>query len=433
MRELFRSRNYKLLFFGSLVSELGNVLFSFAAGLYVADLTGKASLLGLFMALGAGTRILLSPLAGVFVDRWNRVRIIYVTDYLRGVIFVATAVLFMSEPSAETATWVLLVVAVLSGTIASLFTPAVTAAIPEIVGLDQVQQATGANNIVFSMTQIFGIVLGMVAFGLFPFHIAVLINGISFLLSGFSEMFIRTPHKEEAPPAPQAGFFADFKGGLQYLVKRQGLLTLMIFSLFMNFAIAPLMSVGIPALFRIELGRSVWEIGWPSIAFSASAAVAGIVIGSMAIKRLAVAIRNGLALLVLSFVMMTLIIYLLDIGFLSYWVFYGLFIVANIGMAFFMVATNVPLNTGLIKVIEPNMRGRVFAAISALAGAATPVAVLLGGVVIDATNVTVLALICSVLLLIPAIGFVFNKKVKGLFDGIERDNNAMAEAAKLQA
>ena len=71
MKQLFQNKNYVLLFFGFLVSELGNVIFGFAAGLYIADLTGRASMLSIFMALGAGVRIVMSPLGRVKSARSN--------------------------------------------------------------------------------------------------------------------------------------------------------------------------------------------------------------------------------------------------------------------------------------------------------------------------------------------------------------------------
>ena len=83
MGELFKNKNFTLLFMGNLVSEMGNVLFGFMAGLYIQDLTGDAIKLALFLALGAAVRLVFSPFAGVLVDRWDKVKIIYLTDFLR--------------------------------------------------------------------------------------------------------------------------------------------------------------------------------------------------------------------------------------------------------------------------------------------------------------------------------------------------------------
>ncbi len=428
MKELFKNRSFTLLFTGSLVSEMGNVLFGFVAGLYVQDITGGSGLLlGLFMALGAAVRLLFSPVAGVLVDRWNKVRIIYMTDFLRGIMFLAVAYVFMGNISNEVAVNILLLVTVLSGLVSAFFGPAVTSSIPEIVGLNQVQQANGANSIIMSVTMILGVILGAAAFGLFDFHVALLINGTSFMLSGLSEMFIKTKFKNEVVETENKSMINDFKVGFSFLVKKEGLLTLMIYSLFLNFAFSPIFSVGIPYLFRTELGRGAWEIAWPNIAFGIAMMVSGVVVGGMVYKNMPKALKRSLLMLSSSFMFVTVIIYLMTYGFIGYWLFYGLFIIANISMAVFMIATNVPLNTGMIKVIDPEVRGRVFSTIGAISGGAVPIAIVLAGVLVDLTNVAFLGLVCAVLMLFPTIGFMTNKKVKRLLESIEKDTNGLAK------
>lgn len=428
MRDLFKNKNFALLFSGSLVSELGNVLFAFAGGLYVADLTNSPIMLGVVMAVGAFARLVASPVAGVLVDRWNRVRIIYLTDFFRGVMYIGIAYLFYMQLTQQEATITILVVTTVSGIVSALFGPAVTSALPDIVGIDKLQQANGANSIIQSSTQIAGVLLGILAVSLFEFHVALLINGVSFMISGFSEMFIRETHKGEYTPEP-AAFRDDMKIGFRYMLQREGLLTMMIFSLFLNFAFVPLFSVGIPSLLRIQLERGAWEIGWANIAFSIAMMIGGIVIGSMKFKSITKPIRRSLLLLVSSFISVTLIIYLLDIGVISYWVFYTLFIISNVLMAFFMMATNVPLQTGMIKVIDPEVRGRVMSTVQAISGGAIPFAMVLGGVLIENTSVAFLGLVCSVLLLLPTFGFMTNKKVENLLDGISEENNGRVQEA----
>jgi MFS family permease len=428
MKELFKNKNYTLLFTGSFVSEMGNVIFGFVAGLYVQDITdGKPIVLALFMALGAFVRLLFSPVAGVLVDRWDKVRIIYLTDFIRGLLFVVVAYVFFVGVDTNIAIIILLSVTVLSGIISAFFGPAVTSAIPEIVGLDHVQQANGANSIIQSSTMIVGVILGAAAFGLFPFHIALLINGVSFILSGISEMFIKALHRSEIPEHETPHMITDIKFGFNYLREKEGLLRLMIYSLFLNFAFSPLFSVGIPFLFRTELGRSEWEIAWLNIAFGIAMMVAGIVVGGMVLKSMSRAIRRSLVMLSGSFVFVSLIIYLLSKGIIEYPTFYVLMIVANISLAVFMISTNVPLSTSLVKVINPEVRGRVFSTIAAISGGAVPIAILLGGIVIELSSVAVLGIVCATLLMVPTFGFMTDKKVKGLFEGIEVEINGQLQ------
>ena len=94
MKELFKNKSFSLLFTGSLVSEIGNSLFGVAMSFYILDLTGDSALsMGLFFFVITMTRVLASPIAGVLVYRWNRVRVIYITDFIRGCVFVFAGIL----------------------------------------------------------------------------------------------------------------------------------------------------------------------------------------------------------------------------------------------------------------------------------------------------------------------------------------------------
>jgi len=428
MKELFRNKSYTLLFTGSLVSEMGNVIFGFVAGLYVQDITdGKPIILALFMALGAFVRLLFSPVAGVLVDRLDKVKIIYLTDFFRGLLFVAVAYVFFIGVDTNSAIIILLSVTVVSGIISSFFGPAVAAATPEIVGLDKIQQANGANSIIQSSTMIVGVILGAAAFGLFPFHIALLINGVSFLLSGISETFIKSIHKGELPEHEAPHMIRDIKFGFNYLKQKDGLLRMMVYMLFLNFAFAPMFSVGIPFLLRTELSRNEWEIAWVNIAFGIAMMIAGVVVGNMAFKSIATVVKKTLLGLSSSFVYTSLIIFLLSAGVIEYQLFYILLIVAHVLLAIFMIATNIPLNTSLVKIINPEVRGRVFSTISAISGGAVPIAILLGGVVIQMSNVAFLGIVSALLLLVPTYGFMTDKKVRGLLEGIEGEVNGQLQ------
>ncbi len=430
MKELFRNKNFVLLFAGSLVSELGNVLFAFVSGLYVADLTGRESMLAIFMALGAGVRVLASPLAGVIIDRLNKIKIIYLTDYFRGLMFVAVAYAFWRGLTQGEATAILLVVVAISGFISAMFGPAITSAVPEIVGNDMLQQANGAHSIIGSVTSIAGVLFGILAFDLFSFEVAVLLNGISFILSGFSEMFIKTPHKQEVPKT-QHSFFKDMSIGFKYIKEKEGVLTMLMYLVFINFAIAPIFNVAMPSLLRIQLHRSAWEIGWVNIAASLAMMVAGIVVGSIKIKRLTRTIKFNLLMVVLAMVLLTVDIFLFSLGLYSYGVFYGLIIAIHVMVGIFLIGVNVPFNTSLVKVIDPALRGRVFSTFGAIAGALSPIAIVVGGFLIEKTSVSLLGLVCSLIMVIPAIGFTTNKKVHTLLEGIEKDNNKEASDLKV--
>src|SRR5437762_3865541 len=75
-----RHRNYRLFFFGQGVSLIGTWLTRFATVWMVYRLTGSGVLLGLVAFFGQAPAAVLSPIAGVLVDRWDRHRVIVVAQ-----------------------------------------------------------------------------------------------------------------------------------------------------------------------------------------------------------------------------------------------------------------------------------------------------------------------------------------------------------------
>ena len=173
---------------------------------------------------------------------------------------------------------------------------------------------------------------------------------------------------------------------------------------------------------RTELEATTYEFGIIEIIFSVTTFVSGMLIGGMKLKSLTHTVKKGISLLTGAFIFTTLIIFLVTYNIIGYWLFYGLFALANIVLGFTMIYTNVPINTGLMKAIEPNVRGRVFATIGALATGAIPISLILAGVIIDYTNVAIMSIIFTAIVTITTILMVSNKKVTRLFEDIDENS-----------
>ena len=97
-RNVFFNRNYRLVFFGALVSELGAILYSFAVSFYILEITdNNAFLQGLYLALCGGMLLLATPVGGVLGDRFNKAKIMFLCDYIKGGIIVLATVLMLLE------------------------------------------------------------------------------------------------------------------------------------------------------------------------------------------------------------------------------------------------------------------------------------------------------------------------------------------------
>src|SRR5512141_1806412 len=83
---VFRNRSFRFLWVGQLISGMGSALTTLAATILVFRLTNSALSVGLMLIATAGPTILVGLVAGVFVDRYDRKRILIVSDLLRAVL-----------------------------------------------------------------------------------------------------------------------------------------------------------------------------------------------------------------------------------------------------------------------------------------------------------------------------------------------------------
>ena len=85
MKNVFQNRNFRLVFFGALVSNVGALLYSFAVSFYILEITdNNAFLQGLYLALCGAVNLIFMPIGGVMGDRFHKGKIMFVCDYLKG-------------------------------------------------------------------------------------------------------------------------------------------------------------------------------------------------------------------------------------------------------------------------------------------------------------------------------------------------------------
>ena len=131
VRNVFSVRNFRLVFFGALVSEIGSVLYSFAVSFLILDLTGNnAFLQGLYLALGSVVLLLVTPIGGILSDRYNKSRIMAVCDGLSGIVIILATLGMYLFTSPRVQLIILFAVGILGNLLAGLFTPASGSLLP---------------------------------------------------------------------------------------------------------------------------------------------------------------------------------------------------------------------------------------------------------------------------------------------------------------
>ena len=135
---VFRNRNYRLVFFGALVSEIGALLYSFAVSFYILKISGNnAFLQGLYLALCSVAMLVFTPVGGVLGDRFNKAKIMYICDFCKGANIILVTVLMLLFPEANAHIVILFALGITGNIISGIFNPAAGALLPQIVEPDQ--------------------------------------------------------------------------------------------------------------------------------------------------------------------------------------------------------------------------------------------------------------------------------------------------------
>ncbi|HEX9744916.1 MAG TPA: MFS transporter [bacterium] len=175
---IVRNRNFRLLWTGQIISLLGDWFNLVATTTLTYKLTGSAEGIGYLFVVRALAPFLISPVAGVVADRYNRRRILIGTDIIRALIVFG---FFLIQDSSHI--WILFVLLGLLHGTSGFFIPAYNAMLPEIVEQKDLGTANALSSVTWSVMYSLGMALGGLVAGLFGLHTSYTVDALSFILS----------------------------------------------------------------------------------------------------------------------------------------------------------------------------------------------------------------------------------------------------------
>ena len=424
---VFRSRNYRLIFFGALVSELGALLYSFAVSFYILQISGNnAFLQGLYLSLCGVALLLFTPVGGVLGDRFSKAKIMYLCDFCKGGTIILATVLMLLLPGAVAHILILFVLGVLGNVISGIFNPAAGALIPHIVKENQLQQANSYFAVKNAVESIMGVVLAGVLYAAMPIHTLFFVVGACFIASAVSETMIRCPY---TPPADRLTLriaVRDMGGGLKYLRTQKAILALLGAVVFINFFAAPVTGNFIPYFVRTDLAgaasylldRLLTPELWSSV-ISMSIGL-GSLIGAVVLSARQPAEKCGHAIAVqlcanaAIFILLSFSYWLLVDRGISLNVFLPLFCLGGFVTGLQLSFVNIPITTAVMRLVDRDKLSKVNSIINVGSQAMIPIASVLAGAVLQNLGSTVLLFVCTLGFSVMAVLLLMNKPVREL-------------------
>ena len=205
------NRNFCLLWFSQLVSQLGDKAYNIALMWWLFEKTKSPFFISSFLVASMLPELIFGPVAGVYIDRWNKKKILVISDFVRGVAVLTLAVFYQLN---LLEIWHIYIAALSISLCSALFNPTTMAVIPIIVDKDKLQQANALSQMVAGAVSIIGPLLGASSVALIGYVGVLMFNGFSYILSGVAAAFLRINiieiHTTES-------VFASLMQGLRYI------------------------------------------------------------------------------------------------------------------------------------------------------------------------------------------------------------------------
>lgn len=411
---LLKNRNFTLLMAGKAVSLLGSNMQQFALSLYVLSITGSATIFGSMLAISILPRLLLSPVAGVFGDWFDRKRSIVTMDLVNGMLIGSYALYYAINGSLSITSIYLLVILLEITEI--FFGAAMAAVLPSIVDKDDLFEANSLKSMITSLFNMMAPLLAAGLYGLLGIFGVLVINGVSFILSSISEMFIEIPKYNIRPEKISMKVFKkDFMEGIKLIRDSKIIRNIIGLGMVLNFCLASLFSVGLIFIIKETYGGSDVQVGLFSTVLSFSMLVTPIALSGFAKK-----VHIG-KLLIYSFFIVSFLI--MAIGFISGDSFTNQFsdhmipFILLLGFCFiigiFVTLANISLGTLFDTMVPKEIMGRTSSVMGLAMTIAAPVGQVALGAGIDAMDPMIPVIILGVVMLMAVIYYkkVFIEKV----------------------
>lgn len=390
MEHATNPRGYIFFLVGQWISLLGSNIVNFGIIWFLTIETGSPFVLALSQFLGFAPFLLVTPVAGVFVDRWSRKKVIIFVDFVQA--FLGLVLIFFFATglfSALELVIIILVITFFRGVFGAFHTSAVDTLLPIMVPKEKLSRINGINYLANGAIFIVGPLVGAIALGIIPLRDLLWLDVFTFLISIVPTILVFIPKISRIIQEDQvkSSFKAEFTEGLAFIREKRALLALLVVFTSANFFISPLFTQLPIVITAVHSGQA------EHLALLFALQQAGLLIGSTIMSTWKGFSNHAKGVFIGIFIMYIGIgVFALAPPGLYLLLAFGIFLVG-----FALPVANVSSETIWAGTVPKELLGRVYAVRRTVAQISGPVATLLTGLLAEVIGVIPILLMCSVL------------------------------------
>lgn len=382
------------------ISLFGSALVQFAITWYITLTTQSGIYMTISIACSLLPLLFVSPFAGVWADRYDRKKLIVISD---GTIAVSTLLLAIVYLLGYKPLWLLYAVTVIRSVGGAVQSPSINALIPSMVPEDQLTRINGINSSMQSMLQLVAPALaGAILTAVGSIEIVLFIDVVTAAIAIMIMLrFLKIPQTERHASA-KASYLVEIREGLRYIGRHGYLKHLLCYVFLICFLIAPVAFLTPLQVVR-SYGTETWKMTASQMAYTGGMMAGGLLISVWA------GLKNRNHTMGFSIILMGLSTVALGLG-LPFWLYLSLTVIIGITMPFF----NTPAVVMLQERVDTVYIGRVFSVISMVNGAMMPLGMMLFGPLSDTVSIELLLILTGIAIILGALVLLMDKTLRAV-------------------
>ncbi|WP_166572316.1 MFS transporter [Bacillus cereus] len=372
------------------ISLFGSSLVQYAIIWYITLTTSSGVMLTISTVCGFLPQIAISLFAGVWIDRYDRKKMIMLSD---GIIAIATLVLAILFLTGYKSIWLLFIVLLIRSAGTGVQTPAVNALIPQIVPKEYLMKVNGINSSITSLIMFLSPAASAAILSIASIETTFFIDVITAMI-GISIMLIIQVEGHVNAENKQKSNLQGIKEGFSYLKENVFIKRLIVLLIIIMILISPAAFLT-PLMVTRSFGAEMWRLTASEMTFSAG----GVLIAAWG------GFRNRMHTTALACALYGLL--MIGLGIAPIFIMYLVF---NFLIGITMPCFNTPVTVLLQEKVEPSMHGRMFSLVQIANSCALPLGMIIFGPLSDMFSVEILLIYAGIFVLFCAMYIVLSKR-----------------------